>query len=65
MERMKELFTLASENAIIVVDALALVIVVFAAVEAFVKGVRAMFSPLPAHERRDIWLRLRAGWSPD
>ena len=61
MESMKELFTLASEHAIIVIDALALVIIVFAALEAFIRSIRGMFSPLPAHERRDIWLRF-ARW---
>jgi uncharacterized membrane protein len=61
MESMKELFTLASEHAILVIDALALVIIVFAAIEAFIRSVRGMFSPLPAHERRDIWLRF-ARW---
>ena len=58
---MKELFTLASEHAILVIDALALVIIVFAALEAFIKTIRAMVSRLPAHERRDIWLRF-ARW---
>jgi uncharacterized membrane protein len=61
MGSMKELFTLASEHAIVVIDALALVIIVFAALEAFIRSARAMFSPLPAHERRDIWLRF-ARW---
>ena len=61
MESMKELFTVASEHAILVVDALALVIIVFAALEAFIKGIRAMFSPLTGQERRDIWLRF-ARW---
>src|SRR6186713_1382751 len=58
---MKELFTLASEHAILVIDALALVIIVFAALEAFIRSIRGMFAPLPAHERRDIWLRF-ARW---
>ena len=61
MERMKELFTLASENAIIVIDALALVIIVFAALEAFIKSMRGLFAPLTGHERRDVWLRF-ARW---
>ena len=61
MESMKEWFTIASENAILVIDALALVIVVFAALEAFIRSIRGIFSPLPAHERRDIWLRF-ARW---
>ena len=61
MESMKELFTVASEHAILVVEALALVIIVFAALEAFIKGIRAMFPPLTGQERRDIWLRF-ARW---
>ena len=61
MESVKALFTIASENAIIVIDALALVIVVFGALEAFIKTIREMFTPLPGHERRDIWLRF-ARW---
>jgi len=61
MERMKELFTLASEHAILVIDALALVLIVIAAIEAFIKGIRGMFSPLTGRERRDIWLRF-ARW---
>ena len=61
MESMKELFTAASEQAIVVIDALALVIIVFAALEAFIKGIRAMFTPLTGQERRDIWLRF-ARW---
>src|SRR4029434_10415540 len=54
-------FTLASEHAIIVIDALALVIIVFAALAAFIRSIRGAFSALPAHERRDIWLRF-ARW---
>lgn len=61
MENMKEWFSIASEHTIIVIDAMALVIIVAAALEAFIKSVRGMFSPLPAHERRDIWLRF-ARW---
>ena len=61
MDSMKEWFTIASEHAITVIDALALVIIVFGALEAFIKTIRGMFSPLPGHERRDIWLRF-ARW---
>ena len=61
MESVKALFTIASENAIIVIDALALVIIVFGALEAFIKTIRGMFTPLPGHERRDVWLRF-ARW---
>ena len=61
MESMKEWFTIASENAILLIDALALVIIVFAALEAFIRSIRSMFSPLTGHERRDTWLRF-ARW---
>jgi len=61
MENMKEWFTIASENAILVVDALALVIIFIAALEAFISAIHGIFSRLPAHERRDIWLRF-ARW---
>jgi uncharacterized membrane protein len=61
MEGMKEWFTIASEHAVIVIDAMAAVIIVFAAIEAFIKAIRGMFSPMTGHERRDIWLRL-ARW---
>ena len=61
MESMKGWFTIVSEHAIIVIDALALVIIVFGALEAFIRSIRGMFSPLPAHERREIWLRF-ARW---
>ncbi|HEX5072147.1 MAG TPA: DUF1622 domain-containing protein [Gemmatimonadaceae bacterium] len=61
METFKALFSIASENAIIVIDALALVIIVFAAIEAFIKSMRGVFSPLTGHERRDVWLRF-ARW---
>jgi len=58
---MKEWFTLASEHAIVVIDLLALVVIVLAALEAFIKGIRGMFSPLTGRERRDIWLQF-ARW---
>jgi uncharacterized membrane protein len=58
---MKEWFTFASEQAIVVINLLALVVIVVAALEAFIKSVRGMFSPLTANERRDVWLRF-ARW---
>ena len=61
MESMKEWFTIVSEHAILVIDALALVIIVFGALEAFIKVIRGVFSGLTGHERRDIWLRF-ARW---
>jgi len=58
---MKEWLTIASETAIAVIDLLALVIIVYGALEAFISVVRGVFSPLSGHERRDIWLRF-ARW---
>jgi hypothetical protein len=53
----KEWLVFATENAIVIIDALALIIVVGGTVEAFVGGLRAMFSSPTGHDRRDIWLR--------
>jgi uncharacterized membrane protein len=54
---MKEWLVYATENAVIVIDALALAIVVIGTFEAFVMGfVTVLFSPT-GHERRDVWLR--------
>ncbi|HKP15669.1 MAG TPA: DUF1622 domain-containing protein [Gemmatimonadaceae bacterium] len=58
---MKEWFTVASETSIVVIDMLALVVVVVGTLEAFVAGLRAMFSSALGHERRDVWLRF-ARW---
>ena len=58
---MKEWLIFATEQIVIVIDALALVIIVIGTVEAFFTGIRAMFSSPTGHERRDIWLRF-ARW---
>jgi uncharacterized membrane protein len=52
----KEWLVLVSEQAIVVIDALALVIVVFGTVEAFVAGVRLVVTTRSGYERREIWL---------
>jgi uncharacterized membrane protein len=54
---MKQWLIFATENAIVIIDAMAFVIVVIGTVEAFFSGVRAMLSTPDGHERRDIWLR--------
>ena len=54
---MKEWLTFASEQTVIVIDALALVVIVIGTIEAFVSAMRAMFSSPTGHERRDVWLR--------
>ncbi|MGM4886051.1 DUF1622 domain-containing protein [Tardiphaga sp. 604_B6_N1_1] len=54
---MKEWLIYATENAIVIIDALALVIIVVGTVEAFFSGMRAMLGSPSGHERRDVWLR--------
>jgi uncharacterized membrane protein len=54
---MREWLVLLTEPAITVIDMLALVIVAFATLEAFVRAVPLMFSEANGHERRQVWLR--------
>lgn len=54
---MKEWLTFATENAIVIIDALAFVLVVIGTIEAFVGGLMTMLSGMSGHERRDVWLR--------
>ena len=54
---MKQWLIFATENAIVLIDALALVIIVVGTVEAFFGGLRVMLGSPTGHERRDIWLR--------
>jgi len=51
----------ATEYAIVFIDAIALVIVIVATVEAFINGTRLMVGHPDGHERRDVWLRF-ARW---
>ena len=54
---MKHGLTLVTEQVIVVIDALALVIIVVGTIEAFLGALRMMFSAPSGHDRRDIWLR--------
>jgi len=54
---MAEWLIYVTEKAVLLIDALALVIVVLGTVQAFVTGLRAMIGNTSGHERRDIWLR--------
>jgi uncharacterized membrane protein len=54
---MKHWLIVATENAIVIIDMMAFVIVVIGTVEAFFAGLRAMLGSPSGHERRDIWLR--------
>ena len=58
---MKEWLIFATEKAVVLIDALALIIILIGTIEAFIGGVRAMFASPTGHERRDIWLRF-ARW---
>ena len=54
---MRAWLILATENAVVVIDAIALVIIVFGTIEAFLTSVRAVLSTPDGPHRRDIWLR--------
>ena len=54
---MKEWLIVITEYAIVIIDAIALLIIVIGTLEALYKGLRLMFSSPDSHERRDVWLR--------
>jgi len=54
---MKEWLAVATEYAIVVIDALALLIIVVGTLEAFANGLRTMLGSASGHEKRDVWLR--------
>ena len=54
---MKELLVEATEVAVVLVDAMALIIIVGATVVAFVRGLKVAFTSRSDHERRDVFLR--------
>ena len=47
----------ATKAAILIIDAMALLTIVFGTVEAFVSGVALLLTSRTGHERRDVWLR--------
>lgn len=54
---MRAWLVIATEYAIVLIDALAFVVVVVGTAEAFFCGLRLMFTSSSAHEKRDVWLR--------
>ena len=54
---MKEWLVFVTEHAIVVIDALALIIIIIGTIEAFYGGLRLIFFAPNGHERRDVWLR--------
>src|SRR5262245_3498523 len=58
---MREWLVLASGYAIVLIDAMALIVIFIGTVEAFFGGVRTMLSSSTGHQQRDVWLRF-ARW---
>ncbi|MFL5130951.1 MAG: DUF1622 domain-containing protein [Microvirga sp.] len=55
---MRDWLIFATETAILVIDAMALVVIVFGTVEAFVTGLRLMITrSANGAEKREVWLR--------
>ncbi len=54
---LKEWLVVATQNAVVVIDLMALLIIVAGSVEAFVRGGWVLISSRAGHERRDVWLR--------
>ena len=54
---MKQWLVYATENAVTLIDALALAVIVVGTLEAFIGGLRAMLASADGHEKRDVWLR--------
>lgn len=54
---MKQWLVFVSEQAIVLIDALALVIIVYGTVEAFIKVVPLAFSQSPEHQKQSVWVR--------
>src|SRR5689334_24328660 len=54
---LREWLVVATENAIIIIDAMALVLIAIGTLQAFYHGLGVMLGSVSGHERRDIWLR--------
>ncbi len=59
---MEEILTRATEIAILVIDAMALIIIVYGSIEAFLRGVLVMANPSSTgHQARVVWVHF-ARW---
>lgn len=54
---MKEWLIIATEKAVIAIDALALIVIVIGTIAAFANSMRALVGTLTGQQRRDVWLR--------
>lgn len=53
----KDWLILVTNYAIVLIDAMALIVIVVGTIEAFFGGMRVLLSSPTGHERRDVWLR--------
>jgi uncharacterized membrane protein len=53
----KEWLVALTEHAVVVIDTMATLLIIIGTVEAFVDGLRLLFSSKSSHEKRDVWLR--------
>jgi len=54
---LREWLIVATEYAIVVIDAMALALILIGTIAAFASAVRAMLSSITGHARREIWLK--------
>jgi uncharacterized membrane protein len=54
---LREWLIFLAENAITIINGLALVVIVVGTIEAFITGLRFMFPAGSGHQVRDVWLR--------
>jgi uncharacterized membrane protein len=54
---LKDWLVFATQNAVVVIDMMALIVIVIGTVEAFVAGGWVLISSRSGHEKRDVWLR--------
>ena len=54
---MKEALVVVTEYAVVLIDAMALIIIAGATIEAFIRGLKVAFTTRSDHERRNVFLR--------
>ena len=54
---MREWLVVFTEHAVVVIDAMATLIILIGTIEAFVGGLKVIFTGRSGHLRREVWLR--------
>lgn len=54
---MREWLVLATEQAIVIIDWAAFIVIAWGTIEVILRGFPAMLREKPGHERREVWLR--------